>query len=147
LAHLHPGEFDFGDIAMRSEWHEEKFGQYHDIVGALAHGTSGDLETDVYATEHHDIHSLPMRAARVDPENVRRWQGGGSVSERVHSAMEGYRDNPSRMPPVLLVHRGGELLAAEGSHRLKAARRMGKPHVQAWIVQSPEESRYPGEED
>lgn len=84
---------------------------------------------------------LHYTETQVHPGQV-RFQRYPASDERVQSALEGYRSG-AQMPPVVLVHRAGETMTADGHHRLSAAEILRRP-VSAVVANSPREDRYSG---
>ena len=67
-----------------------------------------------------------------------------SDNPRVTRAEQGYRTSPSPVPSVLLVQRAGSYEIADGHHRIRAARNVGKKDINAWVVHSPNTEPHPG---
>lgn len=51
--------------------------------------------------------------------------------------MEGYKNHPDKMPPLVLVHRHGIYHVADGHHRAEAAYKAGLDEVPAYVAHSP----------
>ena len=125
----------WGELSPKlSERHNDDF----DLpVTALALGTEDDP-----MAEFQDAYDLPVSGERV---NIGDIASPNPVSSgRVQRAMEGYRDSPSSVPPVLLVKRAGTYEIADGHHRVSAARRLRKDRISAWVVHSPHDKPWPG---
>ena len=73
-----------------------------------------------FAVAHVGLHHLPETTVRS--------------GDRVRSAMQGYKENPSEMPSVTLVHTGEALEIEDGNHRIAAARRLGMKKIPAIIA-------------
>ena len=126
----------FGDLIPKLEKrHNDDFS---DSVAAFAHGTPEDP-----MGEFSDPSDLPVTRARVALSDLPD-HGTESNDYRVRQAQEGYRTSPSSVPPVLLVQRAGGYDIADGHHRIRAARNVGKEAIPAWIVHSPRTEPHPG---
>lgn len=97
----------------------------------LAHSTPDDPDA-----ENHDVSELTFHHEMVSPHTIdhkRHERGDG----RVQSAIEGYRNHPEQMPPVVLVHRHGVFQVADGYHRAEAAKAAGVKKIPAYVAKSP----------
>lgn len=128
----------FGDLAPRLEArHNDDFNL---PVAALALGTAENP-----MAEFEDPSDLPVSRGRVNVADLPSY--GGYTSERVAHAMEGYRTSPASVPPIVVVSRAGGYEIVDGHHRIRAARRVGKETLPAWVVHSPRTEAHPGFED
>lgn len=126
----------FGDLAPKLE---KRFNDdFSDSVTAFAHGTPEDP-----MAEFSNPDSLPVTRGRVNLSEIPDW-GTESDDPRVHYARQGYRTSPSSVPPVLLVQRAGGYEIADGHHRIRAARDVGREKIPAWVVHSPLQEPHPG---
>jgi 8-oxo-dGTP pyrophosphatase MutT (NUDIX family) len=88
-----------------------------------AEGTSADM--------------LRFHRETVDPKHidyVRHSTHG--PDQRVQNAYEGYKNDPSQVPPLVLVHRHGIYQVADGHHRAEGAAQAGAK-VRAYVAYSP----------
>jgi hypothetical protein len=130
-------QFDYYTAAEDNPYLEEHL----DAVTTLAHGTHEDpWGENAYGEE------LPATRTHVDPWHVNAM--GGHTMQRIDRAREGYRSNPEKIPPVVLVQRGTwdqddpraghpKYEVADGHHRTKAARANGMSALHAIVVKSP----------
>lgn len=126
----HPGIY--GDPEIHSAAPEHADGR---MIGwaanDLAHSTPDDPDA-----EEHSADELTFHHEMVSPHTIdhkRHEYGDG----RVQSAIEGYRNHPEQMPPVVLVHRHGVFQVADGHHRAEAAKAAGVKKIPAYVAKSP----------
>lgn len=101
-------------------------------VNELAHVADGEMVTpDLRFTEE-----------TVDLRTV-KFQRYPADDERVQSLRQAREDNAD-VPPPLLVYRAGELLTADGHHRLSEMEAAGMTEVRALVAHSEREDRYKG---
>lgn len=82
-----------------------------------------------------DVHSLTFHPELVHPKHIDYARHGGG-DFRVFRALEGYDQDPRKVPPLVLVHRHGVYQVADGHHRAEAAGIAGKK-VRAYVAYSP----------
>jgi hypothetical protein len=101
----------------------------------LAHSRPDDPEA-----EAHSVHDLDFHEEHVDPKHIDYFRNGRH-DPRVIQARMGYDSSrPSKVPPLVLVHRHGVYQVADGHHRAEGAAIVGKK-VRAYVAYSP----YPDE--
>jgi 8-oxo-dGTP pyrophosphatase MutT (NUDIX family) len=105
-----------------------------DAANYLAHERPEDPDA-----ERHSVHDLDFHEEHVDPRHI-DYSPSGRDDYRVSHAMEGYREHPDKMPPLVLVKRHNVYQVADGHHRAEAADAVGSP-VRAYVAHSP----YPDE--
>lgn len=116
-----------------SEIHEGAEGDGDGIgwtANYLAHSTPEDPEA-----EDHGSWDLTFHSEHVDPRHI-DYARHGAGDGRVQHAMEGYRNSPDKVPPLVLVHRHGVYQVADGHHRAEAANLTGSK-VRAYVAYSP----------
>jgi ribosomal protein S18 acetylase RimI-like enzyme len=122
----------YGDSEIHGERAEGADGE---MIGSaandLAHSTPDDPDA-----EAHSIHDLTFHRAMIDPHAIDHKRNGISDG-RVASAIQGYREHPEQMPPVVLVHRHGVFQVADGHHRTEAAKAVGMSKIPAYVTKSP----------
>ena len=75
----------------------------------------------------------------VDPSRI-DYARSGPDDPRVRHARQGYESQtPERVPPIVLVHRNGVFMPADGHHRAEGAHLARKP-VRAYVAYSPHDS-------
>jgi hypothetical protein len=130
IGERHPGIY--GDSEIHGEAAEHADGE---MIGSaandLAHSTPDDPDA-----EGHSVHDLTFHRAMIDPQTIdhKRHEAGDG---RVASAIQGYKQNPEQMPPVVLVHRHGVFQVADGHHRVQAAKAVGMDKIPAYVTKSP----------
>ena len=129
----------FGDLVPKLE--KRHGDDFSDSVSAFALGTPDDP-----MAEFSDPSDLPVTRGRVPLSDLPDW-GTDSSDPRVRHAQEGYRTSPSSVPPILVVKRAGGYDIADGHHRIRAARNLGRDNLPAWVVHSPLEDPHPGFDD
>jgi hypothetical protein len=102
----------------------------------LAHSRPDDPDAG-----NHGSYDLLFHEEHVDPKHIDYFRNG-SGDHRVRHAREGYEERPSKVPPLVLVHRHGVYQVADGHHRAEGAALAGKK-VRAYVAYSP----YPNEPD
>lgn len=127
----------FGDLMPKLE--ERHSDDFHDSVTAFALGTLDDP-----MGEYSSALDLPVTRGRVNLSELPDF--GGQAEYRVRHAEEGYRTSGG-VPPILVVKRGGQYDIADGHHRVRAARNIGKESLPAWVVHSPLQEPHPGFDD
>jgi 8-oxo-dGTP pyrophosphatase MutT (NUDIX family) len=105
-----------------------------DAANYLAHERPDDPDA-----EHHSVYDMDFHEEHVDPRHI-DYSPSGRDDYRVSHAMEGYREHPDTMPPLVLVKRHHVYQVADGHHRAEAADAVGA-HVRAYVAHSP----YPDE--
>lgn len=106
----------------------------------LAHSRPEDPEAEDKGSWDLDFHS-----EEVDPKHIDYFRNG-SHDSRVIQARQGYLDHPSKVPPLVLVHRHGVYQVADGHHRAEAAASAGRK-VRAYVAYSPHPDEPDGEGD
>lgn len=86
---------------------------------------------------YHHAADLQWHEVEVDPRHI-DYARHGLEDGRVRHAYEGYRTDPSQVPPVVLVHRHGVYQVADGHHRAEGAAHAGTK-VRAYVAHSPHE--------
>lgn len=105
-------------------------------IGDAANHLAFDRADDPDA-ESTSASDLTFHRETVDPKHIdyaRHTRYGHD--QRVQNAYEGYRDNPSQVPPLVLVHRHGMYQVADGHHRAEGAAKAGAK-VRAYVAYSP----------
>ncbi|MFD7835613.1 hypothetical protein [Streptomyces sp. NPDC059761] len=101
-----------------------------DAANHLAHDRPGDP-----GAEGSSVHDLSFRMEHIDPAHI-DYARHGLGDGRVNRAYEGYKNDPSRVPPLVLVHRHGTYQVADGHHRAEAAHAAGRK-AWAYVAHSP----------
>lgn len=129
----------FGDLMPKLE--KRHGDDFSDVVQMLALSTP-----DNPVGEDTDPTGLSISRGRIPVSELPNY-GMTDDDVRVREAHQGYRTNPSAVPPILVVRRAGSYEIADGSHRTHAARLLGKEHIPAWVVHSPHKDLAPFNED
>lgn len=101
-----------------------------DTANYLAHERPGHQDA-----EDSSVHDLDFHEQTVHPRHI-DYSPSGLDDARVQRAMQGYRQHPGKMPPLVLVHRHGVYQVADGHHRAEAADHLDMP-VKAYVAHSP----------
>lgn len=104
-------------------------------IGDAANHLAHDRPEDPGA-EGSSVHDLQFHLQHVNPRHIDFSHRGGGDG-RVESASQGYRDNPEKVPPLVLVHRHGVYQVADGHHRAQAAYERRMDSVPAYVAHSP----------
>ncbi|MET7363257.1 hypothetical protein ABZS76_33135 [Streptomyces sp. NPDC005562] len=138
------GPFSWDEIGER---HPHVYGdpEYH---GEAAEGADGEGIGDAASrlaysrpedpeAEGNSVHDLTFHLQHVDPHTIDHARHGGESDGRVRYAAEGYRSDPGKVPPLVLVHRHGVYQVADGHHRAEGAKAAGVGKVAAYVAHSP----------
>jgi 2'-5' RNA ligase/8-oxo-dGTP pyrophosphatase MutT (NUDIX family) len=102
---------------------------YHDRPGHSQDDSTGEESAD-----DMEFHPRTVDPARID---YMRSEPG---DPRVTRARRGYESQqPEKVPPLILVHRNGVFMPADGHHRAEGAARARKP-VRAYVAYSPHDA-------
>lgn len=105
-------------------------------IGSAANELAYDRPDDPGA-EGSTVDDLTFHRETVDPRHIDYARNGKhGYDQRVENAYEGYKTDPSSVPPLVLVHRHGMYQVADGHHRAEAAARAGEK-VRAYVAYSP----------
>lgn len=107
----------YGDPEVHGEAAEGADGwAIGDAANHLAHDRAEDP-----GAENSSVHELEFHPTRnVDTQHIDYVRHPPS-DHRVAQAIQGYKDHPDKMPPLVLVHRHGIYHVADGHHRAAAA--------------------------
>jgi hypothetical protein len=117
------------------EWHQlegddPSLEDHHIALNAFMNGTPEDPMAE--SSHSFDAEMHPRLVDPYDTSHVRH----PASDDRVAYAIEGYRDDPEKVPPIILVKRGDTHEVVDGHHRLSAAKRAGVENIRAWVADS-----------
>jgi hypothetical protein len=147
------GPFEWNEIAQR---HPDIYGGHEDEEDYESGDSEGDQIGDAASHLYHDRPGHPydetygglhpvygdsgmvFHPRTVDPSRI-DYHRSEPGDPRVAQARRGYESQtPERVPPVILVHRHGVFMPADGHHRSEGAAKAHKP-VRAYVAYSPHE--------
>jgi hypothetical protein len=108
--------------------------------GGAAVELAYDRPEEKFATSggNHYLDDLDFHHEKVYPRHI-DYAPHEPGDPRLSRSRQGYMKDPTKMPPLLLVHRHGVYQVADGSHRAEAAHQLDKP-VRAYVHYSEHES-------